>query len=110
MVIRFTRLVCVFFSQPPCSPFKSSPPTPTSILSQVLARSSPEDKYLLVTRLNGGAGGAMPQGQEEWETLHPDKVIDDDRLCVVNVVINGVVIAVGSGSTSSSFVCCTSCM
>jgi len=40
---------------------------------QVLARSSPEDKYLLVTRLNGGGGGALPSTQTEWEALHPTK-------------------------------------
>lgn len=37
---------------------------------QVLARSSPEDKYLLVTRLNGFA---IPSTQEEWEEKHRDK-------------------------------------
>jgi hypothetical protein len=31
---------------------------------QVMARSSPDDKYLLVTRLNGYA---IPDGQVEWE-------------------------------------------
>jgi len=39
---------------------------------QVLARSSPEDKYLLVTRLNGG-DGALPADQAAWEVLHPTK-------------------------------------
>lgn len=34
---------------------------------QVMARSSPDDKYLLVTRLNGYA---IPQNQEEWEAKH----------------------------------------
>jgi len=38
----------------------------------VLARSSPEDKYLLVTRLNGGES-ALPGDQEAWEALHPGK-------------------------------------
>ena len=37
---------------------------------QVLARSSPEDKHLLVQRLNGGL---MPTTQEEWEAVHPKK-------------------------------------
>jgi magnesium-transporting ATPase (P-type) len=37
---------------------------------QVLARSSPEDKYLLVTRLNGYA---IPSTPEEWEQKHRDK-------------------------------------
>jgi hypothetical protein len=40
--------------------------------TQVLARSSPEDKYLLVTRLNGGES-ALPADQEAWEALHPTK-------------------------------------
>jgi len=34
----------------------------------VLARSAPEDKYLLVTRLNGKN---MPKTREEWEANHP---------------------------------------
>jgi magnesium-transporting ATPase (P-type) len=38
---------------------------------QVLARSSPEDKYLLVTRLNGHA---LPATKEEWEEKHKDKI------------------------------------
>lgn len=36
---------------------------------QVLARSSPDDKHTLVTRLNGNA---LPKDREEWEKLHPD--------------------------------------
>merc|ERR1711871_1661657 len=36
---------------------------------QVMARSSPEDKHLLVTRLNGGA---VPADQKEWEQWHKD--------------------------------------
>ena len=35
---------------------------------QVMARSSPTDKYLLVTRLNGHK---LPENQAEWEELHP---------------------------------------
>jgi len=35
---------------------------------QVLARSSPEDKYVLVTRLNGCD---LPSTKEEWEKKHP---------------------------------------
>jgi magnesium-transporting ATPase (P-type) len=35
---------------------------------QVLARSSPTDKHLLVTRLNGLA---LPKNREEWEDAHP---------------------------------------
>jgi P-type Ca2+ transporter type 2C len=38
---------------------------------QVVARSSPEDKYLLVTRLNGYA---IPDGKEEWEEKHKGKI------------------------------------
>ena len=34
---------------------------------QVLARSSPEDKFLLVCRLNGYA---LPEGEEEWMAKH----------------------------------------
>jgi magnesium-transporting ATPase (P-type) len=37
---------------------------------QVLARSSPDDKYLLVTRLNGHG---LPANKEEWEERHKDK-------------------------------------
>lgn len=37
---------------------------------QVLARSSPEDKHILVQRLNGGL---MPENQEEWLEAHPGK-------------------------------------
>lgn len=37
---------------------------------QVLARSSPEDKFLLVTRLNGYG---IPDGEEEWTAKHKDK-------------------------------------
>jgi len=35
---------------------------------QVLARSSPEDKHTLVTRLNGAA---LPETKEQWLALHP---------------------------------------
>ena len=37
---------------------------------QVLARSSPEDKYLLVVRLNGNG---IPDGEKEWKAKHKDK-------------------------------------
>jgi magnesium-transporting ATPase (P-type) len=37
---------------------------------QVMARSSPDDKYLLVTRLNGHA---VPADQAAWEEKHRDK-------------------------------------
>ena len=36
---------------------------------QVLARSSPEDKYLLVTRLNGNG---LPDNEEDWMQKHRD--------------------------------------
>jgi Ca2+-transporting ATPase len=49
---------------------------------QVMARSSPEDKFILVTRLNGYA---IPETQADWEEKHKDKVgvtweKDRDRL------------------------------
>jgi len=37
---------------------------------QVLARSSPEDKHILVQRLNGGL---MPKTEEEWMEAHPGR-------------------------------------
>lgn len=37
---------------------------------QVLARSSPEDKHMLVQRLNGGL---MPENEEEWLEAHPGR-------------------------------------
>jgi len=37
---------------------------------QVLARSSPQDKFLLVTRLNGHG---IPEGRKEWYERHKDK-------------------------------------
>merc|ERR1711871_113839 len=43
---------------------------------QVLARSSPDDKHTLVTRLNGKA---LPKDQKEWEALHPDASWEEDR-------------------------------
>eukprot|EP00753_Platysulcus_tardus_P006997 PLAT14760.1.p2 GENE.PLAT14760.1~~PLAT14760.1.p2 ORF type:complete len:1060 (-),score=639.07 PLAT14760.1:215-3394(-) len=43
---------------------------------QVLARSSPEDKHTLVTRLNGKG---LPQNREQWEAEHPDLSWDTDR-------------------------------
>lgn len=49
-----------------------------SCLVKVLARSSPDDKHLLVTRLNGTA---LPRDRSEWEELHPelDWNVDRDR-------------------------------
>ena len=41
---------------------------------QVLARSSPQDKYLLVSRLNGNN---LPTCQAEWHDAHPGKDWDD---------------------------------
>jgi calcium-translocating P-type ATPase len=43
---------------------------------QVLARSSPDDKHTLVTRLNGTA---LPETQQEWEELHPDHTWEEHR-------------------------------
>ena len=37
---------------------------------QVLARSSPEDKHLLVQRLNGAL---LPTSEEEWKIMHPGR-------------------------------------
>jgi Ca2+-transporting ATPase len=37
---------------------------------QVMARSSPEDKYLLVTRLNGAN---LPKNEQEWLEKHPGR-------------------------------------
>lgn len=43
---------------------------------QVLARSSPEDKHILVTRLNGIA---LPCTKEEWELQHPNHNYESER-------------------------------
>jgi P-type Ca2+ transporter type 2C len=43
---------------------------------QVLARSSPEDKYILVCRLNGNN---LPASREDWEAIHPQLNWDTDR-------------------------------
>jgi Ca2+-transporting ATPase len=43
---------------------------------QVLARSSPEDKHMLVQRLNGGL---MPENEEEWLEAHPGKNYAKDK-------------------------------
>mmetsp|Transcript_18408 Transcript_18408/g.28718 ORF Transcript_18408/g.28718 Transcript_18408/m.28718 type:complete len:1097 (+) Transcript_18408:145-3435(+) len=43
---------------------------------QVLARSSPDDKYLLVTRLNGQG---LPKDQASWEEAHPGLSWASDR-------------------------------
>ena len=43
---------------------------------QVLARSSPEDKHILVQRLNGAL---MPSTKEEWLEAHPTKDYEKDR-------------------------------
>lgn len=37
---------------------------------QVMGRSSPDDKYLLVTRLNGNG---LPETEEDWLKKHADK-------------------------------------
>ena len=43
---------------------------------QVLARSSPDDKHTLVTRLNGAA---LPETEAEWQELHPEASWAKDR-------------------------------
>lgn len=43
---------------------------------QVLARSSPEDKHILVQRLNGGL---MPESKEEWLEVHPGRNYEKER-------------------------------
>ena len=43
---------------------------------QVLARSSPEDKHILVQRLNGAI---MPQSKEEWLEAHPGHNYETER-------------------------------
>ena len=49
------------------------------VFSQVLARSSPDDKFILVSRLNGHN---LPASEEEWEEQHPglDWHTDRDRV------------------------------
>lgn len=44
---------------------------------QVLARASPYDKYLLVTRLNGIA---IPKSKREWIKQHQDEINNDGRI------------------------------
>lgn len=43
---------------------------------EVLARSSPDDKLLLVRRLNGGL---LPKNREEWLEAHPGKDYDTQK-------------------------------
>jgi magnesium-transporting ATPase (P-type) len=43
---------------------------------QVLARSSPEDKHILVQRLNGGL---MPETKEDWLEVHPNRDYETER-------------------------------
>eukprot|EP00529_Nitzschia_sp_RCC80_P005794 CAMPEP_0113480756 /NCGR_PEP_ID=MMETSP0014_2-20120614/22045_1 /TAXON_ID=2857 /ORGANISM="Nitzschia sp." /LENGTH=1038 /DNA_ID=CAMNT_0000374207 /DNA_START=155 /DNA_END=3271 /DNA_ORIENTATION=- /assembly_acc=CAM_ASM_000159 len=43
---------------------------------QVLARSSPEDKHILVQRLNGAV---MPQSKEDWLEAHPGHNYEKER-------------------------------
>lgn len=45
-------------------------------MPQVLARSSPDDKHLLVTRLNGTA---LPRDRDEWKEQHPELNWETDR-------------------------------
>lgn len=42
----------------------------------MLARSSPDDKYLLVTRLNGTS---LPRDRAAWEEQHPQLCWDTDK-------------------------------
>jgi len=51
---------------------------------KVLARSSPEDKFLLVTRLNGASPG-LPESQEEWEAAH----VGRDWVTEANLLLPG---------------------
>ncbi|CAN0532192.1 unnamed protein product, partial [Laminaria digitata] len=51
-------------------------PYPTLTNPQVLARSSPDDKYLLVTRLNGTA---LPRDRAAWEEQHPQLKWETDK-------------------------------
>ena len=83
----------------------------------MLARSSPNDKHTLVTRLNGkcvyvcmyvccllkiglcvGLGHALPSTKEEWEALHPDKDFEKDK----DLVLPGYA---GQGCISFMYVC-----
>jgi calcium-translocating P-type ATPase len=43
---------------------------------QVLARASPQDKYILVTRLNGNQ---LPENEEEWKLEHPGRSYKKER-------------------------------
>lgn len=43
---------------------------------QVMARSSPEDKYLMVTRLNGAN---LPKDKASWEEKHPGRNWDTEK-------------------------------
>lgn len=43
---------------------------------QVLARSSPQDKHILVQRLNGGL---MPKNKQDWEEVHPGRDWETER-------------------------------
>jgi magnesium-transporting ATPase (P-type) len=43
---------------------------------QVLARSSPEDKHMLVQRLNGGL---MPESEQDWLEVHPGRNYHKER-------------------------------
>jgi calcium-translocating P-type ATPase len=43
---------------------------------QVLARSSPEDKHMLVQRLNGGL---MPKSKEDWLEIHPGRNFETEK-------------------------------
>eukprot|EP00595_Chromulina_sp_UTEXLB2642_P001282 CAMPEP_0196767762 /NCGR_PEP_ID=MMETSP1095-20130614/41928_1 /TAXON_ID=96789 ORGANISM="Chromulina nebulosa, Strain UTEXLB2642" /NCGR_SAMPLE_ID=MMETSP1095 /ASSEMBLY_ACC=CAM_ASM_000446 /LENGTH=263 /DNA_ID=CAMNT_0042136385 /DNA_START=1470 /DNA_END=2259 /DNA_ORIENTATION=- len=68
---------------------KMSPAEVDAILPrlQVLARSSPDDKYLLVTRLNGYA---IPDGKQEWEAKfkpRPELTWENDEIKYYQVIV-----------------------
>eukprot|EP00612_Vaucheria_litorea_P004691 CAMPEP_0171467880 /NCGR_PEP_ID=MMETSP0945-20130129/10261_1 /TAXON_ID=109269 /ORGANISM="Vaucheria litorea, Strain CCMP2940" /LENGTH=490 /DNA_ID=CAMNT_0011996535 /DNA_START=136 /DNA_END=1605 /DNA_ORIENTATION=+ len=66
---------------------------------QVLARSSPQDKYLLVCRLNGSHG--LPKNREEWEVLHPELEWDLHRDTSLPGYFREVVGATGDGTNDA---------
>lgn len=63
---------------PSSSPANLTPPLDLTLLPlplQVLARSSPDDKYTLVARLNG----TLPDSKEAWLKDHPGCSWEKDR-------------------------------
>jgi P-type Ca2+ transporter type 2C len=61
---------------------------------QVLARSSPEDKHILVQRLNGGL---MPVTRDQWLEAHPGKNFEKDKDLLLPGYKDEWVIAHGHG-------------